>query len=151
MSTTPTLTLLIASIAALAPIASIAQPSEGSKYARCAGSYELEKCRAQVDAALKETPEAKRARIEKLERERLAAAEAVIRRPTAASQLPAQSVSADPTIGMTAHEAMTSTWGQPETKNRTVTKYGSREQWVYGEGRYLYLEDGRVTAISSRQ
>ncbi|MFI2856782.1 hypothetical protein ACH6EH_06545 [Paenibacillus sp. JSM ZJ436] len=52
-----------------------------------------------------------------------------------------------PVIGLTATEVLTSTWGKPQKKNTTTTKNGKREQWVYGSGRYIYLEDGIVTAI----
>ena len=38
--------------------------------------------------------------------------------------------------------------GKPSDINRTVTKYGSSEQWVYGEYTYvtyIYFEDGKLT------
>lgn len=41
-------------------------------------------------------------------------------------------------------------WGWPEDVNRTTTARGTREQWVYGDigsRRYVYFEDGVVTAI----
>lgn len=53
----------------------------------------------------------------------------------------------NPQIGMTAEEVKKSTWGEPETINKTTTKYGTREQWVYGLHKYVYLENGIVTAI----
>lgn len=34
--------------------------------------------------------------------------------------------------------------GLPERINRTVSRYGEREQWVYGDGRYFYFDDGRL-------
>lgn len=40
-----------------------------------------------------------------------------------------------------------SNWGKPEYKNRTITRQGVFEQWVYGEGQYLYFENGKLTAI----
>ena len=49
-------------------------------------------------------------------------------------------------VGMTTdmvHEA----WGYPEEINQTTTAYGTSEQWVYGNGRYVYVVNGRVTAI----
>lgn len=54
-----------------------AQTAESAKYARCAGNPEMQKCRAFVDSLAAETPEAKRARVEKLEKERVAATEAL--------------------------------------------------------------------------
>ncbi|WP_186430062.1 ankyrin repeat domain-containing protein [Clostridium sp. BSD9I1] len=52
-----------------------------------------------------------------------------------------------PKIGMTADEILNSTWGKPKDINKTTTKYGTSEQWVYDLGKYIYLEDGIVTAI----
>ena len=42
-----------------------------------------------------------------------------------------------------------SSWGKPKEINRTTTKYGSHEQWVYGDGNYLYLDNGVVTSIQN--
>ena len=55
-----------------------------------------------------------------------------------------------PAIGMTADEVRQSTWGDPSDINKTTTKYGVREQWVYRssvKNKYIYFEDGLVTAI----
>lgn len=59
-------------------------------------------------------------------------------------------VKSAPTIGMTEAEVEKSTWGKPSDINKTTTKYGTSEQWVYKFGdkyRYIYIEDGIVTAI----
>ncbi len=53
----------------------------------------------------------------------------------------------DPAIGMTAEEVIMSTWGEPEKNNVTETSGHKHEQWVYSGGRYIYFEDGIVTAI----
>ena len=45
----------------------------------------------------------------------------------------------DPYIGMTATEVRNSTWGNPSKINKTTTKYGVHEQWVYSSGRYIYF------------
>lgn len=37
-------------------------------------------------------------------------------------------------------------WGTPERINRTVTSYGTSEQWVYGSS-YVYFEGNKLTAI----
>ena len=42
-----------------------------------------------------------------------------------------------------------SSWGKPKEVHTTTTKYGSHEQWVYGDGNYLYLDNGVVTAIQN--
>lgn len=49
-------------------------------------------------------------------------------------------------IGMTAEVAIES-WGRPNSVNRTITAAGTSEQWVYGSRSYIYLANGRVTAI----
>jgi len=134
----------------LCPAVLFAQPGDGAKYDTCAGSLELQKCKARIDALASETPQAKRARVEALERDRRAAAEEVAKIPITVRQPTQRAVAADPTIGMTQQEAVQTLWGQPESKTRTVTASGSREQWVYGEGRYLYFDNGRVSAITSR-
>ena len=46
-------------------------------------------------------------------------------------------------IGMT--EAMLiDSWGRPDDINTTVTRYGTSKQFVYGLGRYVYVENGKV-------
>ncbi|MEC0106773.1 hypothetical protein P4H27_07455 [Paenibacillus taichungensis] len=52
-----------------------------------------------------------------------------------------------PEIGMTEEKVLESTWGKPQKINKTKNKYGVSEQWVYGSGRYVYLDDGIVTSI----
>jgi hypothetical protein len=48
-------------------------------------------------------------------------------------------------IGMT--EAMLlDSWGEPEDINTTVNRYVTRKQYVYGSGRYVYVENGKVDA-----
>ena len=54
---------------------------------------------------------------------------------------------ASPIIGMTTIEVENSSWGVPERKNTTITKYGTGEQWVYSNNRYIYFDNGLVTAI----
>lgn len=56
-------------------------------------------------------------------------------------------ISKEPQIGMTAEEVRNSSWGSPKDINRTTTANGVDEQWVYSGYRYVYLEDGIVTAI----
>lgn len=50
------------------------------------------------------------------------------------------------TIGMTEQEVLDSSWGAPEKRNKTTTKRGTDEQWVYGSN-YLYFRDGKLRAI----
>lgn len=49
-------------------------------------------------------------------------------------------------IGMTKARVLKSNWGKPDHINRTVTRHGEREQWVYGD-QYLYFENGVLTTI----
>lgn len=56
-------------------------------------------------------------------------------------------------VGMTADEVVDS-WGRPSKINRTITRAGTSEQWIYrrgGSGRdqYVYLENGVVRTIQS--
>ncbi|MCD9025220.1 hypothetical protein [Cohnella silvisoli] len=53
----------------------------------------------------------------------------------------------EPAIGMTAQEVRDSKWGSPDDINKTTTKYGTSEQWVYNYYGYIYIDDGIVTAI----
>lgn len=52
-----------------------------------------------------------------------------------------------PQIGMTKLEIENSTWGKPKDINKTTTAYGTQEQWCYSGYRYIYFENGIVTAI----
>lgn len=53
------------------------------------------------------------------------------------------------TIGMTKQDVLDSSWGKPKYINTTTTRYGVREQWVYGGGNYLYFENGILTSIQN--
>lgn len=63
---------------------------------------------------------------------------------------PSDSSSSKPTprVGMTADEVKASSWGSPIKINKRTYSWGVKEQWVYLGERYIYLEDGKVTAIS---
>ena len=51
-------------------------------------------------------------------------------------------------LGMTA-DMVRGAWGDPTRINRTETRLSIREQWVYSDGRYVYLEGGKVVAIQT--
>lgn len=53
-----------------------------------------------------------------------------------------------PAIGMTAAEIEQSTWGKPDKVNKTTYAWGTTEQWCYSNSKYIYFENGVVTAIS---
>lgn len=53
----------------------------------------------------------------------------------------------EPAIGMTEYEVLNSAWGEPKDKNVTITKYGTHEQWIYAHNRYVYFDDGMVSAV----
>jgi tetratricopeptide (TPR) repeat protein len=40
-------------------------------------------------------------------------------------------------------------WGEPEKVNTTVAAGGEREQWVFSDNRYVYLEGGVVVGVQS--
>ena len=48
-------------------------------------------------------------------------------------------------IGMTPRQ-LELAWDAPEHINTTVNKSGRMDQWVYGLGRYVYLQNGKVTS-----
>lgn len=52
-------------------------------------------------------------------------------------------------IGMTQQQVLDSSWGKPNKVNRTVTAYGTNEQWVYDNYNYLYFENGILTSIQN--
>ena len=56
-------------------------------------------------------------------------------------------IKSEPRIGMTADEVRESTWGNPSHINKTTTANGTSEQWVYSDNKYIYIENGVVTAI----
>jgi len=53
----------------------------------------------------------------------------------------------EPAIGMTAAEALESTWGAPSAKRNSATANGSTEVWMYPGNRSLYLFNGKITNI----
>ena len=52
-----------------------------------------------------------------------------------------------PYIGMPRDELLVSAWGKPKDINTTTTRYGSKEQWVYPNSKYVYVEENIVIAI----
>ena len=48
---------------------------------------------------------------------------------------------------MTKTQVETSTWGKPTKINKTTYAWGVTEQWCYPNYKYIYFEDGIVTAI----
>lgn len=53
----------------------------------------------------------------------------------------------EPQIGMDETDVKLSSWGRPKKINKTTSKGGISEQWVYDNNKYIYLEDGIVTSI----
>lgn len=52
-------------------------------------------------------------------------------------------------LGMSEQDVLDSSWGRPERVNRTTNAYGTREQWVYGGGNYLYFKNGELVSIQN--
>lgn len=54
----------------------------------------------------------------------------------------------DPRIGMTTNQVLNkSNWGKPSDINTTIDSSGKSEQWVYGNGEYLYFKNDKLTSI----
>lgn len=53
------------------------------------------------------------------------------------------------TIGMSKDDVIASSWGRPESINKSIYSFGVHEQWVYGGRNYLYFEDGRLASIQT--
>jgi hypothetical protein len=53
-------------------------------------------------------------------------------------------------IGMTSTEVVTASC-LPKHVNSTETSSGTREQWVYGDGDYLYFEGGHLVAMQLKR
>lgn len=51
-------------------------------------------------------------------------------------------------VGMTKAQAQLA-WGEPDSVNRTTTRRGVLEQWVYGSRSYLYFADGVLTSYQN--
>lgn len=53
-------------------------------------------------------------------------------------------------IGMSREQVLLS-WGPPQKNNKSVGSYGTHEQWVYGNGQYLYFENGTLKSYQTSQ
>jgi hypothetical protein len=53
----------------------------------------------------------------------------------------------DPRIGMSEDEVLISCWGKPRNRRRIGVEGLMRDQWIYGDGRYLYFDNGHLVAI----
>lgn len=42
-------------------------------------------------------------------------------------------------------------WGEPDDVNKTITAYGTNEQWIYGCSYVYFDESGRITAIQNEE
>lgn len=54
----------------------------------------------------------------------------------------------NPEIGMTSEEIEQTNWGKPTKINKSTYSWGTTEQWCYPDNKYIYLDNGVVTAIS---
>lgn len=70
---------------------------------------------------------------------------------TDSTELSEQSVkigTTKPQIGMTPNEVRYSSWGEPIKINKDTYSWGTTEQWVYSNNRYVYFRNGVVSSIS---
>jgi hypothetical protein len=56
----------------------------------------------------------------------------------------------DPHVGMKAAQLDATCWGKPDHINRKESSRGIHEQYVYGDGRFVYLHNGVVTEVQIR-
>lgn len=68
--------------------------------------------------------------------------------PRTATQHRASLKSSGVSIGMDKDEVLASSWGKPVKVNRTQTRNGIREQWVYSGG-YLYFDGDTLVTIQN--
>jgi hypothetical protein len=110
---------------------------------------------AKIDQQEKERLEKERiAEERRLEQERLAEErKAEQERKAEERRIKAQKKSEGVRVGMTEQDVLDSSWGRPDDINRTVTSYGTSEQWVYDRGgfnyNFLYFDDGILTSIQN--
>lgn len=52
-----------------------------------------------------------------------------------------------PRVGMSEQEVLSTCWGKPQYRRRTGVEGLMRDQWVYGDGKYLYFDNGHLLAI----
>ena len=91
---------------------------------------------AETKALLVKALNAARANDEKTEKTRLASEKARRKKQGA-------------NLAMTPQEVIESSWGKPRNINRSTYTFGTREQWVYGNGNYLYFKDGILDSIQN--
>jgi hypothetical protein len=57
------------------------------------------------------------------------------------------SCTGSPRVGMSEKEALSTCWGRPKYRQRVGVEGLMRDEWVYGEGRYLFFDNGKILAI----
>jgi hypothetical protein len=66
-----------------------------------------------------------------------------------ARKIAARKRSEGASIGMSPEDVRASAWGKPEHINRSIYSFGVHEQWVYGDGNYLYFRDGVLSSMQT--
>jgi hypothetical protein len=103
-----------------------------------------EKARTESDAA-----DAKRAKEIREDKDKQRREGFVNAHPKLSKKNRAAILTGDVIAGM-APDQVTASWNEPERKNRTVGKWGTNEQWIYGST-YIYFENGIVTSWQDSQ
>jgi hypothetical protein len=57
------------------------------------------------------------------------------------------SCTGSPRVGMSEQQALATCWGRPKYRQRVGVPGLMRDEWIYGEGRYLFFDDGKILAI----
>ena len=52
-----------------------------------------------------------------------------------------------PKIGMSEQDVLSTCWGKPRYRRLTGVEGLMREQWVYGDRKYLYFDNSRLIGI----
>jgi hypothetical protein len=56
----------------------------------------------------------------------------------------------EPRVGMSEQEALKTCWGRPKLRRRVGVEGLMRDEWLYGDRRYLYFDNGKILAIQAR-
>jgi hypothetical protein len=57
----------------------------------------------------------------------------------------------DPKLGMNAAQVAATCWGPPSYVNTKIRQSGKYEQYVYGDNKFVYLQNGIVTSVSVKR
>jgi hypothetical protein len=62
------------------------------------------------------------------------------------SRYETDSCNGEPRVGMSEQEVLKTCWGKPKYRRRVGVEGLMRDEWVYGDGKYVYFDEGHVLA-----